>query len=495
MYLVFIAMLALNVPAEVLDGFDLVEEGLKQTIETTESQNNIIVRNLTEINEDNPEKAGQTYVNADNFNKQSDQLYNYIQDLKIRIAKEADGKNANVDNIQRRDGLGPASEIMLGPGEKEGEKLRNSINSYRDLAINLVQNNTKKENIRKRLTTEVPSKSRLDNKNWEETYFEQMPTSAAITLLTKIQSDVRAAQGEVLADLYGNIDAGDYRVNLLEAQVIPESEFVMSGGTYKGQVVLSAVDTTKRPRFSLPGIGSDGRFTIPAGGVGINKTFSGNLLVDIDGEPFSIPFESKYHVVPRTSTIQLADANILYAGEENKLVISAPGFSNDQLSPRPTNGVIRKGDDGRWIAIPEKAGTDMKISVYSGTTLVDEQIFRTRLLPAPTPYIAFRDAEGNPQRYRTGRIAKANLLAASGVKASIDDGFLDREFTVIRFNTVFFDAMGNAVREPSDGPNFSERQKSQMRQLTRGKSFFISDVKATRGGVERDLSALEVKIN
>ena len=86
-------------------------------------------------------------------------------------------------------------------------------------------------------------------------------------------------------------------------------------------------------------------------------------------------------------------------------------------------------------------------------------------------------------------------MAANGVKASIDDGLLDREFAVIRFNIVFFDAMGNGIREPSDGPNFSDRQKTQMRGLTRGKSFFITDIKAVRGGVERDLTALEVRIN
>lgn len=496
MYLVFISMLALNVPAEVLDGFDLVEEGLEQTISTTESRNNIVFENLAYVGAGNPEKAGKWLQMAGRLNEESDALYNYIQDLKIRIAKEADGNNADLDNLKRRDGLSPASDVLLNAKDKEGEILRKSINTYRDLAVSLVSSDVKKQNISNRLNTDIPKKSRWDNKNWEETLFEQMPTSAAITLLTKIQSDVRAAQGEVLSDLYNNIDAQDYRVNKLEAQVVPKSEFVMAGGVYEGKVVLTAVDTTKRPTFSVPGIKADGSFTVGAGAVGINKIFTGNLFLNSpEGEQKVFPFKSTYHVVPKITTIQVAEANVLYAGEGNRLYISVPGASNEHLRATAVNGSITKSGDS-WIATPSKAGVDMKISVYNGNAFVNDQTFKVRLLPDPTPYIEYRDADGNPKRYKGGRIAKATIMGADGLKAAIDDGLLDRQFAVQSFNTVFFDAMGNGVREISDGARFSERQKSQIRQLSRGKSFFISDVKAVgKDGVERNLTALEVRIN
>jgi len=488
-------MLALNVPAEVLDGFDLVEEGLEQTISTTESQNKIVYGNLTVINNQNPEKAGEWFQKAENFNRESDGIYNYIQDLKVRIAKEADGDKGDLNDLQKRDGLRPASEIMLGPGEKEGEKLRKSIDYYRNLAVGLVQNNRVKQNINERLNTNIPQKSRWDNKTWEETYFEQMPTTAAITLLTKIQSDIRAAQGEVLSDLYDNVDARDYRVNLLEAQVVPKSEFVMAGGVYEGKVVLTAIDTTKKPTFSVPGVKPDGSFAIGAGAAGINKIFTGNLFLSTPEGEKVYPFKSTYHVVPKMTTIQVAEANVLYAGEPNRLTISVPGASNEQLRATATNGSISKSGEN-WIATPVSAGVEMKISVYNGSTFVNDQNFKVRLLPDPTPYIEYRDADGNPKRYKGGRIAKAVIMGANGLNAAIDDGLLDRQFDVLSFTTVFFDAMGNAVREISDGQRFSERQKAQIRQLSRGKTFFISDVKAKgRDGVDRSLTALEVRIN
>lgn len=39
----------------------------------------------------------------------SDSLYNYVQDLKVRIAQIADGKDADVNNIDHKDDLEAAS--------------------------------------------------------------------------------------------------------------------------------------------------------------------------------------------------------------------------------------------------------------------------------------------------------------------------------------------------------------------------------------------------
>ena len=51
--------------------------------------------------------------------------------------------------------------------------------------------------------------------------FESMPVAAAVTLLAKLQSDIRYAEGEVLHTLVANIDIKDIRVNKLDAFVIP----------------------------------------------------------------------------------------------------------------------------------------------------------------------------------------------------------------------------------------------------------------------------------
>ena len=73
---------------------------------------------------------------------------------------------------------------------------------------------------------------------------------------------------------------------------------------------------------------------------------------------------------------------------------------------------------------------------------------------------------------------------------------LNVEYKVISFETVFFDSMGNAIPEVSSGTNFSERQRSSFRRLSRGKRFYISRVKAIGpDGIERILAPMEVIVN
>jgi len=128
-----------------------------------------------------------------------------------------------------------------------------------------------------------------------------------------------------------------------------------------------------------------------------------------------------------------------------------------------------------------------------------EYTFRVRQLPDPTPFIEYTDDNGTVQRYRGGGVplTKKYLMAADGIVAAIDDGLLNIGFRVLGFETTFFDSMGNAVSEISDGTNFSTRQKANFQRLTRGKRFYIQRVRAIGpDGVERQLNtSLEVIVN
>ena len=113
------------------------------------------------------------------------------------------------------------------------------------------------------------------------------------------------------------------------------------------------------------------------------------------------------------------------------------------------------------------------------------------------PFIAYKDENGYEQKYKGGKpFPKTRLLSAPGIQAAIDDDLLNVSYRVLRFETVFFDSMGNAIPEVSDGANFSQRQKDSFRRLSRGKRFYISRVRAVGpDGIERDLSPIEVIVN
>ena len=88
MYLVFIAMLALNVSAEVLTGFDIVGDSLSNSSENMHTRNRLIMDELEGYNSQNREKAGEWYDKGVQVKQMSDSLVSYIEDLKIRIVKE-----------------------------------------------------------------------------------------------------------------------------------------------------------------------------------------------------------------------------------------------------------------------------------------------------------------------------------------------------------------------------------------------------------------------
>ncbi|MPM50023.1 hypothetical protein SDC9_96757 [bioreactor metagenome] len=119
-----------------------------------------------------------------------------------------------------------------------------------------------------------------------------------------------------------------------------------------------------------------------------------------------------------------------------------------------------------------------------------------RALPNPTPYIEYTDVNGNPVMFKGGSLSKSVLVNAPGIKAAIDDGILNIPFQVTGFRTVFFDSMGNAIPEISNGSRFSERQKEQIRRLQHGKYFYISGVKAIGpDGLEREIAVIEVRVS
>lgn len=129
---------------------------------------------------------------------------------------------------------------------------------------------------------------------------------------------------------------------------------------------------------------------------------------------------------------------------------------------------------------------------------VGQMEFRVRKLPDPTPFLPIKDSQGNITHYRGApkRISKGALMEANSLGAAIDDDILNVSYSVVSFSTIFFDSMGNAIPEVSDGAGFSARQKEQFRRLKPGRFFLISNVKAKGpDGIIRDIPPMEVRLN
>ena len=502
MYIVLTAMLALNVSSDVLNGFTLVEDGLKRTNSNVSDRNAALYMQLEEFTRQNPQKGKPWLDKAADVRRQTLSLYKYIDSLKLAIVRDADGVDGKVDNILNQDNLEASSKVMVTYGN--GAKLERRLAASRKYIAAYIADPKKQAAIQKALATEpVLQKGSMIKVPWVSGMFENMPVVASVTLLSKLQNDLLFAEGEALQTLVASVDAGDVRVNKLDAFVIPNSKLVMRGGKYSADIVLAAVDTTQRPAIFVNGrqLPANTRtYEFMAGQTG-TFTYSGYLDVTRgDGTTSRYPFQSDYTVIEPTATVSATMMNVLYAGINNPISISVPGVAQNAVSATMTNGSLTRSGD-HWNAHPTRVGAECVITVTATlegrSQTVSTSTFRVRKLPDPTAYIAYKDSKGNENHYKGSKpFAKSLLLAADWLDAAIDDDLLNVHYSVVNFETIVFDSMGNAMPEKSAGSRFSERQKTSFRRLSRGKRFYITRIRAKGpDGIVRDLSPMEVIVN
>ena len=480
MYILLMAMLALNVSNDVLKGFHLIGDSLERTTTNDAKENRDLYDDFSVLVKKNPAKVREWYTKAIQLRGTSDSLYNFVEQLKWAIARETDGSKGNPDRLNNEENLDAAGHVMLAPISGKGKLLYDAINRYRTHVLRYITDPRQRAIIASDLSTNVPKNDNaLLGKNWQEYMFEDMPAVAAITMLSKLQSDIRKAENQVLHTLRANVDLKDIRVNELNAYVLPEATTLMPGEVFRSKIFMAAVDTTQRPQIFVNGrqVSGSGEYNFTVGGPG-EYSFSGYILTqNAAGEILRRNFVQKYNVIaPPTGATVAADLmNVLYAGFNNPISVSASGIAPDKVHLSMTGGSLTSQGKGHYTARPAAVGSNVTFTVSGEvngkTQKMGTYTFKVRKLPDPTAYIAL----GN-DRFKGGRLAKGSVIGAAGIGAAIDDGLLDIPFRVLSFESVFFDRMGNARPENSDGANFTENQRNLMRSLRRGQRFYVSRV-------------------
>ncbi|MDE6642488.1 MAG: gliding motility protein GldM [Muribaculaceae bacterium] len=498
MYLVLTAMLALNVSSDVLDGVSQVDNGLIKTNKALQSRNETLFNQIADAAQINPTKSGNALFDATQVVEMSNELLTTIDSLKLEIVRKADGKNADINRIKNHENLGAASEVLLSPTTNSGILLKQNINKFSNNIVKFINNTSIAEKLTATLSTSTieTSEGVVD---WEIAKFNNQPVIAALTQLSKIQSDILHAEGEALTSLLNGIDATDLRVNQTNAFVIPKNQIVTQGGEYYADIILAAIDSTSRPTIEVNGVklpATNSVYRAPASQPG-KVTYNGLMTVtERDGSIRKLPFSGEYDVIKPTATISATMMNIMYAGIQNPISVSIPGVIDSNVLVDVIGGKLSK--QGTTLSVLPNNGTNavtvvVKAQLDNTLAEVSRQDFKVRLLPDPRPFIKFAGGNyfGSPRT-----IQRKALLSSSTLCASIDDGILDIPFDVISFETLFFDSMNNGIPEKSNGSSFSKRQTDQINRLKSGSRFFITSIKAKGpDGNIRLLSPFEVYLN
>jgi gliding motility-associated protein GldM len=477
MYLVFIAMLALNMSKEVLTAFGLMNEKFESVNTFGEEYNKALLGSLEQKAKDQPALYSQPFTKAQQVQKISKELYSYLGNLKGDVSKEfeADEKTGKLP-YEAMDKGGYIDENWF-EGDRysaKGNEVIAKIEKYKKDIIGVFGNDVKYQKIVQNINTkfnlaDVKDKDGV-SKKYLSYHFEGFPAIASIAKLTSMQNDVEQTEQDIYNALIGNTMASTVSLKTFQAIVVLEKNVFFEGETVKGKVVLGKYDPNTVPTdFSGPGKIENGQAVISmtAGGVG-EKTINGTFSFMEDGKPVPLKFEGKYVVVPRpkTANISADKMNVVYRGLDNPMTISFAGISDNNVTASAP-GLSKTGATGKYNLNPG-SGTEVTVSVTAkmpdGSSASDKKVFRIKNIPAPAGAI------GGGTGVQKG--AKSRL-EVSQITAKLDDFLYDLSFQVTQFT---FKVPGQPAIIVS-GDRVDGKCRAALARVTRGDQVTISDIK------------------
>ena len=146
MYLIFIAMLALNMSKEVLAAFGLMNEKLETSNDKMTASNADFFEGLATKASENSEEYGELYKNAQDVQKLSSEYFTYLEELKTEMTADLEDPKDYVvmDKSDFLDGKFYQGDNLT----PEGKKFLDFVNKYREGVINALPKNTEKITIK-----------------------------------------------------------------------------------------------------------------------------------------------------------------------------------------------------------------------------------------------------------------------------------------------------------------------------------------------------------
>jgi gliding motility-associated protein GldM len=530
MYLVLTALLALNVSKEVLNSFFEVNTGVVRTTANFATKNSETYDAFTAAAELNPVKAGPFRDQALAVKTEADDIVNFIQELKYNLVFSVDNKvhlgqykdlddniiesnetelswdqltkeqkSLPISNLNNKENRDASGEVLIISGK--AKTLKKKLISYRDnLKILAGDNEVLNYNISSALSTDDRNgKGGSSSIPWEKYNFEDMPSVGALTLLSKMQSDVRNTEADIIKLLRENIDAGSLKFTSAEAIQIPTSTFVLRGDSFRSQIFISANDTTQDPliyvgeydslgigQYEMTGdydtikvINGKGMFSKRTKTTGM-QNWGGLIAMKTESGTKTYPFKGSYLVANKTAVVSPVNMNILYLEVDNPLQISVPGFSAGEISVSISNGVVVpvKKSTGDYMAKPSKKGK-ASVTLYAKIDGKKSKMgsveFRVKEVPPPKAKVQLAKNAGG-----TWMIEKMELVNSGGVLAELKDF----DFKGVRYLITSYRLTGmykgEQQKEDVKGPAFSDKQINIIKNTKSGNTITISNIQAKR---------------
>lgn len=534
MYLVLMAMLAMNVSKEVLDSFILINDALENTNSGFKSKIN---DSYGEIQKQQALQGGKADVEAalkkaKEVKTISESTMAYIDELKKRVIANTMGYDAefgedfisamseanadslwDIKNFKSKDNYDAPTAFLLGGDPallKEGEwtatELRGKLEEFKT-KLEAVTGGKVQTGIEFKEVKQPDGQMQ----SWENGNFYHIPIAAVVTNITRLEADVLNAEASVMNYLLGTIGKNDFKFDKIGVKVIPSSRYVVVGDSFKADVIVAAYNSSSNPVLEV-GSAVDSaknevvnpvdpsRIKVQDGlaSYGYKVTSEGEVkwggyirVKKPNSEEYeSYKFEDSFIAAKPSATISPSAMNVFYRGLENPLEISVAGFSADKIQVNVTNG-SKSGDKGVYKIKPGN-GKECVITVSvkrdnGKVQRMAEQKFRVKSVPKPEPMFAGLSEDGN--------VSKGQLLAADRVFANLKDFVFDGvKFKVVSFEMGAYNK-GKYITLKSSSAGVTGAMKNLLRNQKRNSRVFLSKITAVGpSGKRKVLSGLQLKV-
>lgn len=488
MYLIFIAMLALNMSKEVLSAFGLMNEKLTESNVATESRNASFVASLDVKAGDQPEKYKPLKAKADKIDKLAHDFDAYLEDLKGKMTAKIDDPT-DYEIMDRGDYL-DEHFFKGGKIDEEGEKFLAQMKGFRDGVAAILADEKGMESVIKDVQTKFNTENTdgIGTQSWLDRNYKGFPLVASLTKMTQLQSDIKTTESEVLSNMLQGTLSSEVSMNNYSTLLNQKKSAYFNGETFDGEIVLGRTDESTKPsrvELTLDGrkLIKDKDYTIEGGKVKLKVNsgrpgehkIKGQLIFMQDGKELPVEVEQAFATIPKpnSATISADKMNVVYRGVKNPMTISFAGIPDNKVSAS-AQGLTRSSGSSYVMDATRIKGREVTINVTGklpdGKPVSDNAKFRIKDLPKPTGTIRGEDGAIKMQR---------NSLKISTVGAKFDDFDFELPLRVTGFK---FKVPGQPTINVK-GSKLDSRGQGALRKAKRGSSVQIFDIQAKASGV------------
>lgn len=513
MYLVLTALLALNVSAEILHAFKILNKSITLS---NQSMNEKLLK-ATEAFHELKLKTPKAKIYEPLMNESlrvGDQTIQLIDKIKEDLIAESNGpKHAGLD-LRRAEDQSTPTRMMIEEGR--GEELRQMLNrSYHQFESifsgdrcdeegnALFDDLDQTEFIKAIPLAEIPeylTDKDGSTKKWTDKLFKEMPMAPTITLLNKFKNDLVSAQTASVEKLYRQVTRDDDPFDEYTLGLIPNGSRFIQGESYAAEVFLAASRSKSRPVVKVNGRTID----VKANGKAFHELLELNELgkhtfeysigyVNSFGEEEVEVRQHEITVIPPPDHVAVASPtkmNILYIGLENPIAASITGIPDSKVKLSLDQGNISKTGPGTYnvsVTQPGKAVMSFNAENQLGEPVSLKREFRVARIPDPTPVIDKRTG---------GNMQTGTWKAQQAVFAALDFFPFETRFEIVSFDMTHARAANPDIRICSNtGSRFESKCRTYQKEAEIGDIYYLDNIKA-RGpdGKVRTLSALSFKM-